>query len=78
MPADAGGHRFRIYRSHDLILVRNTGDKPLWNRGRLVESGSFLRMRERQPLVLAALAGLEASAWLHLIQDGDPMPRRWR
>jgi uncharacterized metal-binding protein len=33
---------------------------------------------------LAALVGLEASSWLHLIQDGDPMPktprllRRWR
>lgn len=26
-------------------------------------------------LVLAGLVGLEASAWLHLIQDGDPMPR---
>lgn len=30
---------------------------------------------ERQPLLIAALVGLEASAWLHLIQDGDPMPR---
>jgi uncharacterized metal-binding protein len=34
--------------------------------------------QDRRPLVLAALVGLEASAWLHLIQDGDPMPRRWR
>ena len=25
--------------------------------------------------VLIALLGLEASAWLHLIQDGDPMPK---
>ena len=25
--------------------------------------------------VLVALIGLEASAWLHLVQDGDPMPR---
>jgi uncharacterized metal-binding protein len=24
---------------------------------------------------LAMLCGLEASAWLHLIQDGDPVPR---
>lgn len=30
---------------------------------------------QHQPLVLAALVGLEASAWLHLLQDGDPMPR---
>jgi uncharacterized metal-binding protein len=25
--------------------------------------------------VIAALVGLEASAWLHLVQDGDPMPK---
>ncbi|APD47767.1 metal-binding protein [Synechococcus sp. CS-602] len=31
--------------------------------------------REQRPLVLSALVGLEASSWLHLIQDGDPMPR---
>jgi uncharacterized metal-binding protein len=29
----------------------------------------------QQPPLLAALLGLEASAWLHLIQDGDPMPK---
>jgi uncharacterized metal-binding protein len=29
---------------------------------------------QRKPLLLAALLGLEASSWLHLIQDGDPMP----
>ena len=34
---------------------------------------------QHQPLVLAALVGLEASAWLHLIQDGDPLPPApWR
>ena len=26
---------------------------------------------------LSALLGLEASAWLHLIKDGDPMPKEW-
>ncbi len=26
-------------------------------------------------LLISALAGIEASCWLHLIQDGDPMPR---
>ncbi|MGB7565533.1 MAG: metal-binding protein [Prochlorococcaceae cyanobacterium] len=34
--------------------------------------------RQQRPLVLLALVGLEASAWLHLLQDGDPMPRRPR
>jgi len=30
---------------------------------------------QQRPLLIAALAGVEASAWLHLIQDGDPVPR---
>ena len=30
--------------------------------------------QQQRPLVVAMLAGLEASAWLHLIQDGDPLP----
>jgi len=29
---------------------------------------------QQRPLGLAALVGLEASAWLHLLQDGDPGP----
>jgi len=31
--------------------------------------------QQQRPLVLVALLGLEASSWLHLLQDGDPMPR---
>jgi uncharacterized metal-binding protein len=31
--------------------------------------------RDQQPLLLPALVGVEASGWLHLIQDGDPIPR---
>ena len=30
---------------------------------------------DHQPLLLPALVGLEASGWLHLLQDGDPIPR---
>ena len=30
---------------------------------------------EQRTLLIVALVGLEASAWLHLIQDGDPLPR---
>ena len=29
---------------------------------------------QERPLLITALVALEASAWLHLIQDGDPMP----
>jgi uncharacterized metal-binding protein len=31
--------------------------------------------RQQRSTLLAALVGLEASAWLHLLQDGDPWPR---
>jgi len=31
--------------------------------------------RQQQPLMITALVGLEASSWLHLIQDGDPLPK---
>ena len=50
--AVAQGQEFRVYRTGDLVLVRNTGVAPLWIRGRSLETGSFLRMRERQPLVV--------------------------
>lgn len=52
LPPEADDHEFRVYRAGALVLVRNTGGSPLWIRGRSVETGSFLRMRERQPLVL--------------------------
>ena len=34
--------------------------------------------QNRRPLLLVALLGVEASCWLHLIQDGDPTPRLLR
>ena len=52
LPPAAVDFEFRVYRAGDLILVRNTGTSPLWIRGKSVEIGSFLRMRERQPLVI--------------------------
>jgi ABC-type multidrug transport system ATPase subunit len=52
LPPAARDQEFRVYRSGDLILVRNTGLAPLWIRGRSLETGAFLRMRERQPLVI--------------------------
>jgi len=52
LPPAAKDHMFRVYRAGDLILVRNMGPAPLWIRGRSLEPGAFLRMRERQPLVI--------------------------
>ena len=39
-------------------------------------AGGLVALWQRQrPLLAAGLVGLEASAWLHLLQDGDPVPR---
>ena len=49
----------------------------------LLQGAAALWVQQRS-LLVAALVGIEASAWLHLIQDGDPVPRlprllrRWR
>jgi uncharacterized metal-binding protein len=40
----------------------------------LLSHGRML-WRQQPALLLAVLAGVEASAWLHLIQDGDPVPK---
>ena len=52
LPPEAVDHAFRIYRVGDLVMLRNTGAQPLWVRGHSLESGSFLRMRERQALAV--------------------------
>lgn len=31
--------------------------------------------QHQRELLIAAVVGVEASSWLHLLQDGDPMPR---
>ncbi|MES2996999.1 MAG: ATP-binding cassette domain-containing protein [Verrucomicrobiota bacterium] len=52
LPPVAADHEFRVYRAGELILARNTGSAPLWVRGRSLETGAFLRLRERQPLMV--------------------------
>jgi ABC transport system ATP-binding/permease protein len=52
LPPAAKDHEFRVYRAGGVVLVRNTGEAPLWIRGRSLEQGAFLRMRERQQLVV--------------------------
>lgn len=50
LPPAAEGCSFHLYRAGDLVLVRNTGTRPIWLRGRSLEPGAFLRMREHQQL----------------------------
>ena len=45
-----------------------------WGAPSSSEVLTWLKQQER--LLWVALVGIEASAWLHLLQDGDPMPRR--
>ena len=40
----------------------------------LYHQGLQLWQHQREHLI-AAVVGVEASSWLHLLQDGDPMPR---
>ena len=45
----------------------------------LLDTAGFISkfVKQYQKDCLAVLLGLEASAWLHLIKDGDPMPQEW-
>jgi ABC transport system ATP-binding/permease protein len=52
LPPAAGAQEFRVYRAGDLILLRNTGTPPLWVRGKSLGTGAFMRVRERQELVI--------------------------
>ncbi|MBM5801763.1 MAG: hypothetical protein FJ077_13230 [Cyanobacteria bacterium K_DeepCast_35m_m2_023] len=51
-----------------------------WGAPSPLQLGRSLQMlwQEQRGLSLAVLIGVEASAWLHLIQDGDPLPKRPR
>ncbi len=52
LPPAAVDHEFRLYRAGDIILLRNIGPTALWVRGKSMPPGAFLRIRERQELVL--------------------------
>jgi ABC-type multidrug transport system ATPase subunit len=52
LPPAAENQEFRVYRAGNLVLLRNTGPNSLWVRGKSLPPGAFLRMRERQELVI--------------------------
>jgi uncharacterized metal-binding protein len=63
-----------------LLLALCQLTQPLGTPGpqQLLEQGQAL-WHQQPALILAMLSGVEASPCLHLIQDGDPMPRwPWR
>lgn len=58
-----------------LLLLLSGVLQPLGLPGpRVLVSAAIALWQRQQPVLLAALLGVEASAWLHLIQDGDPLP----
>lgn len=36
------------------------------------------QLKQHPKKIFALILGLEASVWLHLLQDGDPMPMEWQ
>jgi ABC-type multidrug transport system ATPase subunit len=52
LPQAAMDHEFRLYRIDDLILLRNTGQRDLWIRGKSLPPRAFLRVSERLELVI--------------------------
>ncbi len=38
----------------------------------------FEKIKIYPEVTLAIILGLEGSVWLHLIKDGDPLPREWQ
>lgn len=52
LPADQRDFSFCAYRSKDLILIRNTGQEPLWISGSSLASGQCMRLRPHQSIGL--------------------------
>lgn len=70
------GSSVRLAYLAGLLLGLLTLLQPLGGPAPLPLAAQALTLAGRhQPLVIAALVGIEASTWLHLIQDGDPLPR---
>ncbi len=40
-------------------------------------STTFDFLKNNQQELVTIILGLEASAWLHLVKDGDPLPKEW-
>lgn len=74
LPAAAVEHAFHVYRSGDLILVRNTGTATLWMRGHSLEPQNFLRIRARQQLIVPGwtLTCEDLSFFLNVALTGNP------
>lgn len=60
-----------------VLLVRALEPSGLVSLRHLLDMGHWLWQQQR-PLLLAGLVGVEASSWLHLLQDGDPLPKQPR
>ncbi len=52
IPAENGDFSFCVYRSRDLILIRNSGNEPIWISGSSLEKGLCLRFRPHQTVGL--------------------------
>ena len=63
-----------------LVLLRLVVHASPWHAFPLPPLGAWPALarqlwHQHRPLVICGLVALEASSWLHLLQDGDPLPR---
>jgi len=52
LPSDGRDFSFCAYRSKDLILIRNTGQEPIWISGSSLTTGQTMRLRPHQNIGL--------------------------
>ncbi|MGB1936000.1 MAG: ATP-binding cassette domain-containing protein [Akkermansiaceae bacterium] len=52
LPGGLAGFAFQVYRSEDIILIRNSGEHPIWISGSSLEPGQVHRLRSHQNIGL--------------------------
>ena len=50
VPHTAAHHAFNLYRSEQIIILKNTGEHTLWVGGTAILTGQILRLRSHQRL----------------------------
>jgi uncharacterized metal-binding protein len=70
------GSSLRLAYLAGIVLLVSTCLQPMGAPPPQMLVGGAARLwQQHTPLILSAAVGIEASSWLHLMQDGDPMPR---
>ena len=65
--------KFRAYQSKNIIIIRNTGEEPIWISGSSLASGQSLRLRQHQNIRLQdwTLTTEDISSFLNAARTGQ-------